>query len=135
VPFFCFLSAKDYSGKWPGRVVTYDMFNSVFYNDDGTFRKEPLKETIAGSEYSYDYDPKFGEARLTISDSLDYIFAIIRRTTSCNLIMLVREPQYNPTNDLDTDNWFVMKTDSEMLDWMIKRFPRVAERMIWDLGN
>ena len=63
------------------------------------------------------------------------MFAIIRRTTSCNLIMLVREPQYNPTNDLDTDNWFVMKTDSEMLDWMIKRFPRVAERMIWDLGN
>jgi len=111
------------------------MFNSVFYNDDGTFRKEPLKETIAGSEYNYDYDPKFGEARLTISDPSGTVFVIIKKTTSCKLIMLVKDPQNNHSYNIDVDNWVVMKTKSEMLDWMIQKYPQVAEKMIWSLDG
>ena len=111
------------------------MFKSIFYNDLGCFRQESIKETVSGTEYNYDYDPKFGEARLTISDSLGVVFVIIKKTTSCKSIMLVKDPQDNHSYNLDIDNWIVMKTESEMLDCMIQKYPQVAERMIWNLDG
>lgn len=135
MPFFCFLSAKVYSGKWPGQVVIYHMFKSIFYNDLGAFRQESAKETVSGSEYNYDYDPKFGEARITISDLSGTIFVIIKRTTSCNLIMLVKDLQDNHSYNIDVDNWIFINTESEMLDWMIQKYPQIAERMIWSLDG
>ena len=107
------------------------MFDSIFYNDIGAFRKDLTKEIISESEYCYEYDPKFGEARLTISDSSRYIFAIIKKTTSCKVTRIVRDPHDN----FDVKNWIFMRTDSEMLDWMIPRFPRVAEKIIWSLDG
>ena len=111
------------------------MFKSIFYNDIGYFKREPAKEIISESEYCYEYDPRFGEARLTISDSSGYSFAIIKRTTSCKMTRLVREPQYSPADDFDVKNWIFMMTDSEMLDWMIQKYPQVAKRMIWSLDG
>ena len=103
------------------------MFNSIFYTDDGTLRLESLKKTINGIEYLYQYGPKPGESLLEISDSSGYIFAMIKKTNGTT-IKIVRE--YNKPKD-----WIFASSDSEMLGWMIQRFPRVAEEMIWELDG
>jgi len=38
--------------------------------------------------------------------------------------------EYNKPKD-----WIFVASDSEMLDWMIQRFPRVAEEIIWELDG
>lgn len=110
------------------------MFNSIFYTDDGTFRLESFKEAIGEIEYLYEYDPKSGEALLKIMDSSGYLLAMIKKTTSGLNIKLVRELEADSLKRQANENWLVMNSESEMLDWMIQKCPQVAERMIWNLG-
>lgn len=131
---FLFLTGESLFRQIGRAGVKSGMFNSIFYTDDGTFRLESFKEAIGEIEYLYEYGPKSGEALLKIMDSSGYLLAMIKKTTSGLNIKLVRELEADNLKSQANENWLVMNSESEMLDWMIQRYPQVAERMIWNLG-
>ena len=131
---FLFLTGESLFRQIGRAGVKSGMFNSIFYTDDGTFRLESFKEAIGEIEYLYEYGPKSGEALLKIMDSSGYLLAMIKKTTSGLNIKLVRELEADNLKRQANENWLVMNSESEMLDWMIQRYPQVAERMIWNLG-
>ena len=135
MPFFLFLTGESLFRQIGRAGVKSSMFNSIFYTDDGTFRLESFKETIGEIEYLYEYGPKPGEALLKITDSSGYLFAMIKKTTSGLNTILVRELEADNLKRRANEYWLVMYSESEILDWMIQRYPRVAERMIWNLGQ